>query len=57
MQQGMGDKFNINMGKLKPTGQNTGRQIDIRSNADLYANRHLAEDLRDKGFSVSKTYK
>ena len=55
--QGMSDKFNINMGKPKPTGQNTGRQIDIRNNADLYANRHLAEELRDNGFSASKTYK
>lgn len=55
--QGMSDKININFGKPKPTGRNTGRQIDIRNNADLYANRHLAEELRDKGFSVSKTYK
>ena len=55
--QGMSDKININLGKPKPTGQNTGRQIDIRNNADLYTNCHLAEDLRDKGFSVNKTYK
>lgn len=55
--QGMSDKININLGEPKPTGQNTGRQIDIRNNADSYANRHLAEDLLDKGFSVSKTYK
>lgn len=55
--KGMSDKVNINMGAPKPVGRNTGRQIDIRNNADLYANRHLAEKLRDKGFSVSKTYK
>lgn len=36
--QGMSDKIDINLGKPKPTGQNTGRH-------------------RDKGFSVSKTYK
>lgn len=55
--KGMSDKVNINFGEPKPTGRNTGRQIDIRDKGDLYANRHLAEELRDKGFSVSKTYK
>lgn len=53
----MNDKVNINMGTRKPISRNTGRQVDCHTRAEIYANRHVAEKFREKGFKVSKTYK
>lgn len=49
MRQGMNDKFNINFGKPKPTGQNTGRQIgEFETDVllYLYMHRHFRHCVR-----------